>query len=155
MRRLTASERRNVTLRVDRSLRPRRTGLAGSLAVTIGNKTNIALRSAPPYPVHIVAQWEPADMRRGEMAWTWTWHPPAKVPANSEARFQFEIRPPRSGRLRLRLKLVQPNPLAPDRPTLLAEAATTLVALPASLPASIARFCRRAGGLAAVWDMFI
>jgi glycosyl transferase family 4 len=155
MRRLTATERRAVTLKADRGLQVFRTGLGRPVAVTVRNPTDIALRLVPPYPFHVAARWEPADRRRGETGVAWEGPMPVVVPANGEAGFQIEVQPPRSGRLRLKVQLLQQDPLAPGRPTVIAETVMTTVVLPANLPRSIVHLWRRAARLAWAWRMFI
>jgi hypothetical protein len=147
MRQLTKTERRGISLWVDRGLRLFKTGLAQSVVVRVRNNTSIALRAASPFPLAFAVRWEPADRRRGETGAAWEWQLPAVVPANDEADFKFEVRPPRAGILRLRVKLLQQDPLAPERPTIVAETAAATIVLPASLPRSIGQFYRRAAGL--------
>jgi hypothetical protein len=45
------------------------------------------------------------------------------------------------------VKLLQQDPLAPERPTIVAETSAAAIVLPASLPRSIGQFYRRAAGL--------
>lgn len=155
MRRITKTERRAITLRVDRGWQPFRTGLDRPVSVRIRNSTNIALRETSPFPLSFAACWEAADRRCGETGAAWEWQLSAVVPANGEAAFHFAVQPPRSGCLRLRVKLLQPDPLAPDHPTVIAETTKTIFVLPASMPRSIGHLYRRAIGLGLALHMLI
>jgi hypothetical protein len=118
------------------------------LRVTVENRAARPLSSQPPYPVHLVCGWEPSGPRRGLLtprAAELRWHLAPPVPPGGRSILRIEVPTPRrSGRYRLRLSLVQPEPGASRPFADIAAVEIAMTVLPKRLGLAARTLARRA-----------